>query len=161
MKRPRRNHGATFKAHVALVAVKGDKMLAELAEQFQVHPMQITEWRQQLLARAADVFGGTTPPADTPDLKPLHAQISQLALEKSHPSTACAATMPAAETGPLDRLLPPNAGFRDSARADAPDRRAASAVSICLHPHAARSLAVRGRRHWQATGGDPDTPHGS
>lgn len=71
MKRPRWNHGATFKAHVALVAVKGDKMLAELAEQFQVHPMQITEWRQQLLARAADVFGGTTPPAETPDLKPL------------------------------------------------------------------------------------------
>ena len=76
MKRPRWNHGATFKAHVAFVAVKGDKMLADLAEQFQVHPMQITEWRQQLLARAADVFGGTTPPAETPDLKPLHARLA-------------------------------------------------------------------------------------
>lgn len=46
MKRSRRNHGATFKAHVALAAVKGDKTLAELAEQFRVHPTQITEWKQ-------------------------------------------------------------------------------------------------------------------
>jgi transposase len=81
MKRTRRNHGATCKAHVALAAVKGDKTLAEVAEQFQVYPTQITDWKQQLLARAADVFGGTTPPADTPDLKTLHAKIGQLALE--------------------------------------------------------------------------------
>ena len=45
MKRTRRNHGATFKVHVALAAVKGDKTLAEVAEQFQVHPTQITEWK--------------------------------------------------------------------------------------------------------------------
>ena len=81
MKRTRRNHGATFKAQVALAAVKGDKPLAELAEQYQVHPTQITEWKQQLQARAADVVGGTTPTADTPDLKTLHAKIGQLALE--------------------------------------------------------------------------------
>ena len=81
MKRPRRNHGATFKAQVALAAIKGDKTLAELTEQFSVHPTQITEWKQQLLARAADVFGGATPPSDTPELKTLHAKIGQLALE--------------------------------------------------------------------------------
>jgi len=81
MKRTRRNHGATFKAQVALAAVKGDKTLAELVEQFSVHPTQITEWKQQLLAQAADVFGGPKPPADTPDLKPLHAKIEQLALD--------------------------------------------------------------------------------
>ena len=81
MKRTRRNHGATFKAQVALAAVKGDKTLAELAEQFRVHPTQITEWKQQLLARAADVFGGTKPTSDTPDLKVLHAKIVPLALE--------------------------------------------------------------------------------
>ncbi len=81
MKRTRRNHGAPFKAQVALAAVKGDKTLAELAEQFQVHPTQITEWKQQLLARAAEVFGGTTPTADTPDLKTLYPKIGQLALE--------------------------------------------------------------------------------
>ena len=81
MKRTRRNHRATCKAQVALAAVKGDKTLAELAEHFQVHPTQIIEWKQPLLARAADVFGGTKPPADTPDLKTLHAKIGQLALE--------------------------------------------------------------------------------
>ncbi len=81
MKRTRRNHGAPFKAQVALAAVKGDKTLAELAEHFRIHPTQITEWKQQLLARAADVFGGMNPTSDTPDLKTLHAKIGQLALE--------------------------------------------------------------------------------
>jgi transposase-like protein len=81
MKRTRRNHGATFKAQVALAAVKGDKTLAELSEQFHVHPTQVTEWKQQVLTRAADVFGGTKPTSDTPDLKTLHAKIGQLALE--------------------------------------------------------------------------------
>ena len=80
MKRTRRNHGAPFKAQVALAAVKGDKTLAELAEHFRVHPTQITEWKQQLLARAADVFGRSNPPAEMPDLKTLHAKIGQLAL---------------------------------------------------------------------------------
>lgn len=81
MKRTRRNHGATFTAQVALAAVKGDKTVAELAEQFQVHPTQIMDWKQQLLARAADVFGGARPPSDTPDLRTLHAKIGQLTLE--------------------------------------------------------------------------------
>ncbi len=80
MKRTRRNHGATFKAQVALAAVKGDRTLAELAVQFRVHPTQITEWKQQLLARAADVFGCTKPTSDTADLKVPHAKIG-LALE--------------------------------------------------------------------------------
>jgi transposase len=81
MKRTRRNHGAAFKAQVALAAVKGDKTLAELAEHFSVHPTQITEWKQQLLARAADVFGGTTPKPDAAGSQVLHAKIGQLALE--------------------------------------------------------------------------------
>lgn len=81
MKRTRRNHGATFKAQVALAATKGDKTLAELAEPFSVHPTQLTDWKQHLLARAGDVFGGTKASSETPDLKTLHAKIGQLALE--------------------------------------------------------------------------------
>ena len=81
MKRTRRNHGAAFKAQVAVAAVKGEKTLAELATQFSVHPTQITEWKQHLLTRAADVFGGTKATSDAPDLKVLHAKIGQRALE--------------------------------------------------------------------------------
>jgi transposase-like protein len=40
-KRPRRNHGAVFKAKVALEAIKGEQTLVELSERFQVHPNQI------------------------------------------------------------------------------------------------------------------------
>lgn len=56
-KRPRRNHTASFKAKVALAAVKGEKTLAELAQQFDVHPNQITQWKAQLFEGAAGVFG--------------------------------------------------------------------------------------------------------
>ena len=56
-KRPRRNHTPAFKAKVALAAVKGEKTLAELAQQFDVHPNQITAWKAQLLDGAAGVFG--------------------------------------------------------------------------------------------------------
>ncbi|MEO7861836.1 MAG: hypothetical protein ABIU05_15660 [Nitrospirales bacterium] len=64
-----------------MAAGKGDKTLAEWAEQFRVHPAQITEWKPQWLARPADVLGGSTPTAETPDRKTLHAKIGQLALE--------------------------------------------------------------------------------
>jgi transposase len=82
MKRPRRNHAPGFKAKVALAALKGDKTLPELAQQFDVHPNQITQWKAQLLERAAELF---THPAEqgqaTPDVKALHAKIGQLAME--------------------------------------------------------------------------------
>ena len=66
-KRPRRNHSSTFKAKVALAAIKGDKTLVELSEQFDVHANQITQWKSQLLERASDAFDGTglkEPPVD-------------------------------------------------------------------------------------------------
>ena len=52
MRRKRRNHSSNFKAKVAVAALKGDKTLAELAEQFDVHPNQIIEWRRQLVGNA-------------------------------------------------------------------------------------------------------------
>jgi transposase len=79
--RPRRNHSPTFKAKVALAALKGEKTLAELAQEFDVHPNQISDWRSQLLERAASVFGGDTQAEPAVDLKALHAKIGQQALE--------------------------------------------------------------------------------
>jgi transposase len=57
-KRSRRNHSPSFKAKVTLAALRGEKTLAELAQEFDVHPNQIGEWWSQLLERAARVFGG-------------------------------------------------------------------------------------------------------
>jgi transposase len=79
-KRPRRNHGAVFKAKVALEAIKGEQTLVELAERFQVHPNQIAEWKKLLMERAAEVFDKGKPSKE-PDVKELHAKIGQLAME--------------------------------------------------------------------------------
>jgi transposase len=80
-KRPRRNHGAGFKAKVALEAIKGEKTIVELAERFQVHPNQITEWKKQLLARADEVFANGKKTEEGPSVKELHAKIGQLTME--------------------------------------------------------------------------------
>ena len=67
-----------------MAAIKGEKTLAELAEQFDIHPNQITQWKSQLLEGAVGVFGGDAkadPAVATVDLKTLHARIVALALE--------------------------------------------------------------------------------
>jgi transposase len=81
-KRPRRNHSPLFKAKVAIDAIKGEKTLAELAKLHDVHANQIVDWKNQLLAKAASVFGADVATGAPPvDLKELHAKIGQLALE--------------------------------------------------------------------------------
>jgi len=83
MKRKRRNHLPAFKAKVALAAIKGDKTLAELAEEFNVHPNQINDWRRQLLDNADTVFGRAQDQRklDETREKELHAKIGKLTLE--------------------------------------------------------------------------------
>ena len=81
-RRQRRNHAPVFKSKVALAAIKGDKTLAELAQLFDVHPNQITQWKAQLLEGAAGVFGSEARTgAPSVDLKSLHAKIGELTLE--------------------------------------------------------------------------------
>ena len=82
-RRPRRNHSPAFKAKVAVDAIRGEKTLAELAKLHDVHPNQITDWKNQLLERAAGVFGAEASNEPKVDLKELHAKIGQLTLENN------------------------------------------------------------------------------
>jgi transposase len=74
-----------------LAVVKGDKMLSELAQQFEVHANQIQQWKAQLLEGATGVFGGggtAAPALPTVDVKTLHAKIGELTLENDFLETA-------------------------------------------------------------------------
>ena len=68
-----------------MAAIKGDRTLAQLSEQFDVHANQITSWKSQLEGAATDVFGSgqgsATPAAPAVDVKSLHAKIGELTLE--------------------------------------------------------------------------------
>jgi len=90
MSRKRRNHSSVFRAKVALAAIKGDRTLAELAKQFEVHPNQISAWKKQLMSSAGDVFEtGSSGPRDQDDqIKELHAKIGELSMEKDFLSKA-------------------------------------------------------------------------
>ena len=79
-RRVRRQHTGAFKAQVALAGLREDKTIAQLCQEFDLHANQITEWKRQLLERAADIFGGADPPKPV-DLVPLHAKIGELTLE--------------------------------------------------------------------------------
>jgi transposase len=82
-RRRRRNHSAAFKAKVAIAAIKGERTIAQIAEQFDVHPNQVTTWKAQLEGGAAEVFGaGPGAAQERPvDVKALHAKIGELTLE--------------------------------------------------------------------------------
>ncbi len=84
MRRKRRNHSTAFKAKVAVAALKGDRTQAELAEDFDIHPNQIIDWRKQLLENADQVFGQSEKQAEESEykIKELHAKIGQLTMER-------------------------------------------------------------------------------
>lgn len=82
MRRPRRNHSPQFKAKVAVAALRGEQTLVELSEQFDVHPNQITQWKQQAVENLAAVFDKEAGGRHSEDeLQALHAKIGQLTLE--------------------------------------------------------------------------------
>ena len=76
---------------MALAALKGEKTITEIAQQFEVHPTQVNEWRRQLLKRAGDVFGGGAPAAPAVDLK-AHAKIGQRAARRPRVPRSTGAT---------------------------------------------------------------------
>ncbi len=85
MSKKRRSFGKEFKARVALEALRGVKTLPELASQHQVHPNQISAWRQQLIAGAAELFERGHSAAAPGDLQaqmaPLYEEIGRLKME--------------------------------------------------------------------------------
>lgn len=90
-KRKRRNHSPSFKAKVAMAAIRGDKTLAEIAQQYDVHPNQIQDWKKRLMSEAEHVFeNGNGNPGNSSEEKvqELHAKIGELTMERDFLSKA-------------------------------------------------------------------------
>ena len=89
MRRKRRNHSPVFKAKVAFAALKGERTLAQLASDYDVHVNQIQTWRNQLKENMASLFDtGLEQRKDQEDeVKSLQAKIGQLTMENDFLAT--------------------------------------------------------------------------
>ncbi|MDI9562673.1 MAG: transposase, partial [Bacteroidota bacterium] len=61
MKKTRKKHSATFKAQVAIEAIKEQETLWELAKRFGLHPQMISKWKQEFLSRGSEIFSTKAP----------------------------------------------------------------------------------------------------
>jgi len=85
MKQGRKNHSPSFKAKVALEAVKGEGTTLELASRFGVHPAQVRTWKRELLEKAPEVWGdrsGNEVKSQEGLIARLYQEIGQLKVEK-------------------------------------------------------------------------------
>ena len=85
MKGKRRRHEPEFKARVALEAIKGFKTIQEIAKEFDIHPVQVSEWKKTMTQNAASAFGAGAGGTDSEEFErerlQLHAKIGQQAVE--------------------------------------------------------------------------------
>ena len=83
MKRTRRKFSSSFKAKVAIEALKERYSLAELAKRFELHPNQISQWKQEFVKNSDAVFSGSKKEEEPKvDLDKLYAKIGQLEMER-------------------------------------------------------------------------------
>lgn len=82
MKTPRRKFSASFKAKVAIEAIKEQTSLPELAAKFEIHPVQISNWKREFLKNADLAFRSKSEKEDSDvDTVPLYSKIGQLQVE--------------------------------------------------------------------------------
>jgi transposase len=83
----RKQHSAEFKARVAMASLSGEKTLTELSAEFGVHPTMISNWKQELVKRAGELFARTSKAAAVADaqkvIDDLHRKIGQLPINGS------------------------------------------------------------------------------
>jgi transposase-like protein len=91
MNQIRKKHSPSFKAKVALAALRGDQTVAELASQFQVHPSRIHVWKRVLVEGAQELFqdGRTQGKANEALIAQLYRQIGQLTVERDFLEERC------------------------------------------------------------------------
>ena len=84
MRRPTRYHSPAFKARAVLEALKGEKTVAEIAKQFDVHPQQVSDWKNELLQHTGEVFGASAAEVavDAENVSELHAKIGELSVKR-------------------------------------------------------------------------------
>jgi len=83
-KQKRNTHSPEFKAKVALEAVRGVQTVNEIAQQYEVHPVQVSQWKKALLAESASVFEkkhGPKPKAEFETDEKLYGEIGRLKME--------------------------------------------------------------------------------
>jgi len=82
----RKQHSAEFKARVAMASLSGEKTLTELSAEFGVHPTMISNWKQELMKRAGELFARGSKAAAVEDaqrvIDDLHRKIGQLQVER-------------------------------------------------------------------------------
>ena len=84
MKRQRRKHSAEFKARVALEAIKGIKTVSEISQEYEIHPVQVSNWKRELLERVPELFNGKRGSSERErevENAELHKKIGQLTME--------------------------------------------------------------------------------
>jgi len=84
MKKHRRKHTADFKARVALEAIKGMKTLSEIAAEFEIHPVMVSNWKKEMLEHLPELFDNKSVRKDKErdrEKEQLHSKVGQLTME--------------------------------------------------------------------------------